>query len=303
MLAGFEAAVSGFRFGRCKVEMRAVETLLGGAVDYAGLFPPAALDLARTVANYEAYRASSDAWALGRLVLPATKLAEFADRWPERVRSWPISLLLGADFDTELRLAVDVGLKLEAVECKPTRLEDVKAIRARLPNEAELFVEAPQGVRVEELLEAVETAGACAKIRTGGVTVGVIPGVEIVAAFMCACARGGLKTKATAGLHHAVRAEHALTYAPDAPIGMMHGFVNFLVAAMLALRGDQTEVEACLREESAEAFAASDEFVAWRGARFEVAEMERMRRQFAMSFGSCSFEEPMADLRAMGWVA
>lgn len=283
--------------------MRAVEVLLRGAVDYAGLFPPAGLDLERTAANYETYRVSANAWALGRLVLPVTRLAEFADRWPERVREWPISLLLGVDFDTELRLAVDVGLKLDSVECRPARLEDVKAIRARLPKDAELFVEAPAGVGVEELLAAVEAASACAKVRTGGVMAEAIPSVETVAAFLGACARRELRMKATAGLHHAVRAERALTYATDAPKATMHGFVNFFVAAILAMRGEDEKVEECLREMEVSAFVASDEFVAWRGEKFGLEEVERMRASFVMSFGSCSFEEPMADLRAMGWVS
>jgi hypothetical protein len=198
---------------------------------------------------------------------------------------------------------VDVKLKLDAVECRPGRLEDVKAIRKRLPKAAELFVEAPAGVGMEELLAAVEAADACAKIRTGGVTAEVIPTVESVAVFLCACARRGLKMKATAGLHHAVRAEQALTYAVDAPRATMHGFVNFFVAAMLAMRGEDEKVVECLSGSSVKAFAASDEFVAWRGEKFEREEMERMRTGFVMSFGSCSFEEPMADLRATGWVA
>ena len=214
----------------------------------------------------------------GGLVLPATWLAEFADRWPERAREWPISLLLGVDFDTELRLAVDVGLKLDAVECRPARLEDVKAIRARLPKDAQLFVEAPAGVSVEELLSAVEAAGACAKVRTGGVTAEAIPSVEDVAEFLRACARRGLRMKATAGLHHAVRADHALTYAVDAPRATMHGFVNFFVAAMLAMRGDEKKVAECLGETSVAAFAAGEEFVAWRGERFEIEEIERCAR-------------------------
>lgn len=282
--------------------MMAAQALLSRAIDYAGLFPPAGLDLETTVRNYEAYRGSANAWALGRLVLPATKLAEFADRWPERVQEWPISLLLGADFDLELRLAVDEGLKLDAVECRRPRLEDVKGIRARLPKDAELFVEAPTGVGVEDLLAAVEAAGACAKIRAGGVTSDAIPAVESVSEFLVACARRGLRMKATAGLHHALRAEHALTYAADAPRATMHGFVNFFVAAMLALHGEDAKVVECLSDSSVKAFAASEEFVAWRAERFEIAEIERMRGSFVMSFGSCSFEEPIDELRSMGWI-
>ena len=82
----------------------------------------------------------------------------------------------------------------------------------------------------------------------------------------------------------------------------MHGFVNFFVAAMVALRGDATRVAACLSERAVKAFAASDELVAWHAERFEREEIERMRASFVMSFGSCSFGEPMSDLRAMGWL-
>src|SRR5688500_20392348 len=52
--------------------------LLGGAIDYAGLFPPATLSLRNTIANYLDYRGAPDGWALGRLVLPACRLDEVA---------------------------------------------------------------------------------------------------------------------------------------------------------------------------------------------------------------------------------
>ena len=45
--------------------------LLGGVVDYAGLFPPAALSMADAVAEYAAAQRGADAWMLGRFVLPA----------------------------------------------------------------------------------------------------------------------------------------------------------------------------------------------------------------------------------------
>ncbi len=50
----------------------ALRPLLSGLIDYAGLFPPAAVSMADAVANYAAYRTSADAWALGRFVLPVT---------------------------------------------------------------------------------------------------------------------------------------------------------------------------------------------------------------------------------------
>src|SRR5579864_8648942 len=135
--------------------MIAVRALLQGAIDYAGLFPPAGLDLEATVRNYAKYRAGRDAWALGRLVLPAVRLAEFADRWPQLVAEWPISLLLGSDYDMEMRFAVDVGLALDVAECRPIRLEDIAEIRRRMPSDGLLFVESPQGCALQELIAAV----------------------------------------------------------------------------------------------------------------------------------------------------
>jgi hypothetical protein len=55
-----------------------LRTLLAHAIDYAGLFPPAQLDMPGAVAEYESYLASSDAWALGRFVVPAARLRELA---------------------------------------------------------------------------------------------------------------------------------------------------------------------------------------------------------------------------------
>ncbi len=283
--------------------MRAAEALLHGAIDYAGLFPPAGLDLEATVRNYAAYRSGRDAWALGRLVLPAAKLAEFADRWPQYVAEWPISLLLGSDYDTEMRLAIDVGLRLDAVECRPARLEDIAEIRRRMPSDGLLFVESPQGCALQELIVAVADAGACAKVRTGGVVAEAIPASSTVAAFLVACAKRGVRLKATAGLHHAIRGEQRLTYEPQSATAVMHGFVNFFVAAAAAYEGaNETEITEMLNDREDKNFKVSVEGLQWRERSFSSEAIREMRDRFAISFGSCSFEEPMEEMRAMGWI-
>lgn len=299
MLAGAEEALS----RRCEVAMRAVEVLFQGAIDYAGLFPPAGLDLEATVRNYAAYRAGRDVWALGRLVLPAARLAEFADRWPEYVAEWPISLLLGSDYDTEMRLAIDVGLRLDAVECKPSRLEDIVEMRRRMPGDGLLFVESPQGCALQELMTAVADAGACAKVRTGGVVAEAIPASSAVAAFLVACAQRDVRLKATAGLHHAIRGEQRLTYEPQSATACMHGFVNFFIAAAAAYENaDEGEVKEILNDDERGIFNATNDGLQWRERSFSAEAIREMRDRFAISFGSCSFEEPMAEIRAMGWI-
>jgi hypothetical protein len=291
VLAGAEEALS----RRREVAMGAAEALLQGAIDYAGLFPPAGLNLEATVRNYAEYRAGHDAWALGRLVLPATKLAEFADRWPQHVTEWPISLLLGSDYDMEMRLAIDVGLRLEVVECRPRRLEDIAEIRCRMPSNGLLFVESPQGCTAQETITAAADVEACAKVRTGGVVAEAIPAPSALAAFLVACAQRDVRLKATAGLHHAIRGEQPLTYEPQSSRACMHGFVNFFVAAM-------AEVEEILKDGESRDFIADADGLQWRGHNFSSVAIREMRDRFAISFGSCSFEEPMGEMRAMGWI-
>lgn len=279
--------------------MTAVQALLERAIDYAGLFPPAGLDLEATVRNYATYRSGPDAWALGRFVLPAAKIAEFADRWPEYVE-WPVSLLLGSDYDTEMRLALDSGLTLDVVECRPARLQEIAAIRKRMPAGAKLFVES---LPTTSLFDAIVEAGACAKLRMGGVTAEAIPSPSAVAAFLVRCAERGLCFKATAGLHHAIRGEYRLTCDLQSASACMHGFVNFFLAAAAAFHGaDRDCVASVLGDGDRASFHAAPDEIRWRNERFSIKKIQGMREQFAISFGSCSFEEPIGEIRSMGWI-
>ena len=54
-----------------------LRALLHHVVDYAGLFPPAKLDMQPTVDNYAAALAGADQWMLGRLIVPVKRLDEF----------------------------------------------------------------------------------------------------------------------------------------------------------------------------------------------------------------------------------
>jgi len=80
----------------------------------------------------------------------------------------------------------------------------------------------------------------------------------------------------------------------------MHGFVNLFLGAALVWRGQGPLPT--LEEQSAAAFRFGDEAVEWHGHRVSAEELREVREQFAISFGSCSFEEPVADLRALGWL-
>src|SRR5690606_34756706 len=58
--------------------LSSIGVLMAGAIDYAGLFPPSAVSMADAVENYAAYRRGEYSWMLGRFVVTASRLNEFA---------------------------------------------------------------------------------------------------------------------------------------------------------------------------------------------------------------------------------
>ena len=290
--------------------------LLAGLVDYAGLFPPAALSMDDAVAEYARWRRSPQAWMLGRFVLPASRLAELARAAdahlpePGAAEPWRLSALLGGDVHGDSSLVTSFNRAhagravVDAVELKAGSAEDAEAALEALPAGLAAFVEVPLGDELGGILAVLRRRGASAKARTGGVVPDAIPEPAAVARFLAACASAGIPFKATAGLHHPVRAEQALTYEPGSPRATMHGFLNVFAAAAFARAGAPvSDLETVLREQDASAFRLDGDALDWRGLRVPADALAGARRDFAVSFGSCSFAEPVAGLRALGVLA
>ena len=165
----------------------------------------------------------------------------------------------------------------------------------------EVYVEVPADPDPRALLDVLATRRLRAKIRSGGIEPGAIPPVEHVARFLLACYARDLPMKATAGLHHALPGEHPLTYEPDAPRARMHGFFALLLAAALCYNGlTRTDAPRRLALDTLEGVTIDDDGIAWESYRVSVDEITRVRRRLFVSFGSCSFDEPVADLVALG---
>jgi hypothetical protein len=94
---------------------------------------------------------------------------------------------------------------------------------------------------------------------------------------------------------------HPLRMFRDEVQTKMHGFLNVLGAAVLAAeyKWDSRQTALMLEDENADSFSFTDEFFAWREWKIDVKRL-RDRRKFVTSFGSCSFDEPREDLRALG---
>lgn len=292
--------------------MQPLKVLLNKVVDYAGLFPPAALGMDEAVANYADYRRSGERWMLGRFIVPAARLAEFEKAAAGRLEPWPatdpwrLSALAGDDLPAAIggigefncRHAADGAgaAVIDAVELRAETPERIAEAARSVPGWAEAFVEVPLEPDPEPLIAAIAQAGLRAKARTGGITADAIPAADRLARFLTACVRHDVPFKATAGLHHPLRAEYPLTYEAAAPRGVMHGYLNVLLAAaLLRAGGDVDDARRLLEERDASRFTSDTDGITWHGARFAIPELAAAR-ELALSFGSCSFTEPVTDL-------
>ena len=75
---------------------------MSSLIDYAGLFPPASLDMMSAVRRYREYLTHEDRWILGKFVVPAARLKEFSAAFNEvccgeREPIWRLSVLLSGD--------------------------------------------------------------------------------------------------------------------------------------------------------------------------------------------------------------
>ena len=282
-----------------------LRALLSGLIDYAGLYPPASLPLVDVVHNYIAYRRSGDRWALGRLVVPAARIGELLSLVSFSDDPWPVTVLIGDDVPGEAaRIATlqdATGIAVESAEVRAATAPQVRSVVGALSCVPEVYVELPLTDDLPTLVNAVADAGARAKIRTGGVVAEAIPSTSACGCFIETCAAQGVAFKATAGLHHPVRGRYPLTDAHDAPRGDMFGFLNVFLAAAFAgggMRG--RELQDVLAESAGHAFDFNDVGVTWRGHALTLDDLHSTRKTCAMSFGSCSFREPIDDLTQIG---
>jgi hypothetical protein len=286
----------------------AIRALLAGAIDYAGLFPPAALSMNDAVRNYAAYRDGSDAWALGRFVVPVARLHEFADAagalLQDTAPKWRLSAVAGsagADDWQAIETAGALGAVIDALELRVRTPDEIRAASWKVAKSLHVFFEIPIDADPTRLIGAIARVGGKAKARTGGVTPDAFPPAADLARFIVTCARAAVPFKATAGLHHPVRATYSLTYEADSPRGDMFGFLNVLLAAALARAGlGVPDVARLLAERDAHAFRFDADGVQWHNRRLSLRTLADARATLALSFGSCSFTEPIAELEQLG---
>ena len=283
-----------------------------GLIDYAGLFPPASLDIETALGNYASYLEGENGWMLGRCVVPAVQL--------DRVVLHP-----------EFRCSVIVspGVSREELDQLSTFTGSLEMVETRLPDTArfpdqisdqllqlktrlgqaglrgvQLFVETGSAAPAAAAIAAFNSRGSGGevidsvgyKLRCGGLEKQAFPAPERVAEVIGICRGHDIPMKFTAGMHHPL-----YNYSPEIET-MQHGFINIFGAAMLCWRCNlSTEKMAqCLLDKTAHHFHFTEENFSWQDKTISTSEIKRLRQSKAISFGSCSFAEPVEGLRLLG---
>jgi len=291
---------------------QSIRTLLSQIIDYAGLFPPSQAAMSEAVLNFATYRNSNYGWMLGRFVVPAARLDEFLETASELVsrdgEPWRLAVVAGEDINETLRRVTNFNnanapaIVCDLLEVKANTVSKIENTVKALPEELTAYFEIATGDAFVDLVTALAMMEQRAKIRTGGVTPEVFPSSREIIRFVRTCMAANVPFKATAGLHHPLRCFKPLTYASDAPQGTMHGFLNMLLMTGFARESFRSGVlEEIMEEEFEEVFTFDEKGVTWRDDFFLTnSHLERLRRKGMNSFGSCSFDEPVADLQTLG---
>ncbi|MEE2908438.1 MAG: hypothetical protein VX527_11490 [Planctomycetota bacterium] len=289
-------------------------SLLDGVIDYAGLFPPAEHDMDEMVRRFAAGLAGHASWMLGRVVVPITRLDEFeqaaAGLLPasDTEDPWCLSLLVSSAEDVALAADIDRLAAFNSCHCVPENglaLADVIELRAQtsdgidqaldlLPDDVFPFFELAADEDNRGLIAALAGSEAAAKIRTGGVKPELNPSTRSVARFIHQCVQAGVPFKATAGLHHPLPNEE-----PTIP-AHQQGFLNVFAAAVVvdSHKIDEDQVVELL--DLIEGFSFEDDHMKVGDYKLSREQIEEARAGLAISFGCCSWEDPLADLQALG---
>ena len=284
--------------------MSALETLLAGLFDYAGLYPPAGLSLHSAANNYLDYSRGEHRRALGRFIINLDRVEEFRSIAGDSLANFRLSVIASEDVDWDsIASQIGSGLRVEAAEIKCSDPHAIESNAKRMPSGLEVYFEVPATSVSIPVLETIHVAGARAKIRMGGVTREAIPAVRDVTEILKALSDSHLPFKATAGLHHPLRSTQPLTYEPQGTTAVMHGFVNLCAAAaLLYFDGTVDEAAGLLAEEDPAVWRVTEDSLRWRDRTWTSGQLATVRQKFFMSIGSCSFAEPIQDLKSLGWL-
>ncbi|RPI16776.1 MAG: hypothetical protein EHM58_11220 [Ignavibacteriae bacterium] len=300
-------------------------------IDYAGLFPPASLGIYNSYSNFLRYYDSPYGFMLSRFIIPSKKLPELADIYShfDVTKQAPLSVLFtGGDtakqfideLKNDIKLVNEFITKheerviLESFETKlPADLfSDLKGIKEffvaissfvekELKSTVNIFFEAPPDINMPTLIDALTEFNKehgrsyGYKLRTGGLEASAFPDAGHISTVLKICRNHEVPVKFTAGLHHPLRRYE------ESVKTIMHGFLNIFTAGIINCTHDinRHEIQEILLDDNIDNFEFHENYFQWKNLVVLNSSISDARKRFLISFGSCSFEEPIEDLKEL----
>lgn len=295
-------------------------------IDYAGMFPPASLSLNDALNNYMEYLKGEYNWMLNRFVVPLSCLNELKVRTNESGEISLSVILTGGLSESEFRKNMENDIKLLSDFKNSVQHMKISSFETTLPNELNkdelrddlldflidiseqldrgvneripLFLEARLDENYEgTILNVTESLASLNKsygykLRTGGIKSDMFPSSEQIAYCILSCIEFGIPMKCTAGLHHPIR-----YYDKNLKI-TVHGFFNVFIAGIMAyaLNLSEEEIISIIREENVREFSFTEDYLKWKDYELSWQHIKEARENLMVSFGSCSFTDPVEDL-------
>jgi len=293
--------------------------LLQQPIDYAGLYPPAKLDMQAALYEYKRVMESDDAWIVNRFVIAGSQLEHGAEIWNgvrDNVDDRVPATVVGRALSIGETAPASLLAEQELIEAQVSRF-DVSGFEVRLPlgnelagcagalkkhhawfadREIDVFVELPLGEGLSEAMAEVASQidGVGFKARTGGVKAELFPSVGELAEFISEVAGLEAPFKYTAGLHEPLR------YFDTELAVYRHGFLNVMLASALAMIKHATvsEVDQVLTVEDAGLFKFTDQTVEVLGTSLSLKDIDEWWLYFG-GYGACVYDEQIAGLKRL----
>lgn len=283
---------------------KGLHAFIDNIIDYAGLFPPANLDLKSVVDNYVKYMQEENSFILGKLICPINMLEAMGECLKGHKLNNPIQVI---GLVNQPNSSKNVEEAIDSFRKKYHKLAEISSLEVKffaddtLSETTTLNSMLPTFVEVKDLnqVDEIRKSGAGIKVRCGGVTPNDFPSSSSVASIILRCVDTETPLKFTAGLHHPIR-HYSQEYACK-----MHGFVNIFGGTILAYKQkmDLHDLIHILDDEYAPHFTFDDDGFRWKDLSADCKMIESLRINALQGFGSCSFDEPITDIKTLGWMS
>ena len=300
---------------------KSLNLFLSKLIDYAGLFPPANLDLIPALNNYRKYIDCEDSWMMSQFIIPLNDLKNISVKDMELFDdSFPLDLsILSGNLANDIEKLNSFKnlypnkVKFSGLETRISNLDELldllTSTNSTIKNNnlnLSSFFELPYCenwlVKMENAINTISKFNKLNqtnfgfKLRCGGIKADMFPEPSFVSNAILSCIKNEVPMKFTAGLHHPVR------HFNDSVNTKMYGFFNIFIGGMLAQKFNlnfNQLVEILTDEDEANFIFNEDEF-RWKNYKIKNEEIEQYRSKNFISYGSCSFDEPREDLTNLG---